>query len=827
MRSQDTEQADSRERQLQALVSSLDDIVFEVDERGTYVNIWTADDTLLFRPPTEVIGKRFDEVFGVEASRPFFEFLERTLCSDTAQTLEYPLEIGRSQHWFAARFNPIHAQEKSRTTVSILVRDITERKRAEALLYAQRDLARAIGTFTSVEGGFRSILDTVLGLSGMDSGGIYLFSSDAQSLDLIYHQGFGEEFVQAVGSFSIDSASAQLAMAGTPLYVSFADPMAQHPLYAAEGLRSLAAVPILYLERVIGCINLASHTEAEIPLFARQALETLAVEVGNFVVHLQSQAALRAGEEKFRQAYEALHASEEKYRSLTETSDAIIVLLDADGRVHYVNERAARMNGAHDTPNWRVEDVVGRTLSELPPPLAALYLARVRQVIATDQGMVMESPAGPKVYRVSIQPIHDAQGKAVMALLSATDITALKQTQQELEELNRVLEERVAQRSAEVQDLYDHAPTGYHSLDANGCFLQINQTHLDWLGYTREELIGRSIMEVLTAAGRAAFLAEFAIFKARGSVRDLEYDLVRKDGSTFPVLINATAVYDEQGRVAATRSTVFDNTERKRAEQALRASEETLRFANAELARALRIKDEFLANMSHELRTPLHGILAVSETLLDQIRGPLNERQQKSVRLIDESGRHLLALINDLLDLSKIEAGRLDLHCAALSVDDTCRASLLFVREMAAKKEIQVDYANALPGIWLVADDQRLKQMLVNLLSNAVKFTPNGGHVNLFVTPDPDAALIHFAVQDNGPGISPADQAKLFQPFIQVDAQLTREHEGTGLGLALVKRLAEQHGGTVQLASTGISGEGACFTITLPFAPVPPPTPAA
>ena len=171
-------------------------------------------------------------------------------------------------------------------------------------------------------------------------------------------------------------------------------------------------------------------------------------------------------------------------------------------------------------------------------------------------------------------------------------------------------------------------------------------------------------------------------------MRDLEFDLVRKDGTTFPVLVNGTAVYDEQGSYVASRSTVFDNTERKRAELALRASEETLRFANAELARALRLKDEFLAGMSHELRTPLHGILAMTETLLDQVRGPLNEHQKRSVRLIEQSGRHLLALINDLLDLSKIEAGKLDLHLAAVAVDDVCRSSLLFVRELAVKKEI-------------------------------------------------------------------------------------------------------------------------------------------
>jgi PAS domain S-box-containing protein len=636
----------SRERQLQALVSSLDDIVFEVDAHGAYVDVWTADSAILFRPRAEIIGKRFDEVFGEEGGRPFFEFLQRTLAADTPQTLEYSLELGGTERWFAARYNPIHAGKpapnSAPTSVSIVVRDITERKHAEA----------------------------------------------------------------------------------------------------------------------------------------------------------------------------TLRASEERFRSLVEASDAIIVLLDAHARIHYLNEQAATAQGV------ALADALGKTLYELLPHLTAeLNMARIRQVIATGQAMVVESPAHDKYYRVSIQPIYDDRGTAILALLSATDITALKTIQQELQELNHSLEERVAERTAEVQDLYEHAPMGYHSLDANGCFMRFNQTELDWLGYTREELIGRPFTDIVTPEGRAVFRAVFPIFKQRGWLRDLEYDLVRKDGTTFPVLLNATVVYDEHGSFVASRSTLFDNTERRHAEQALRASEETLRLANAELARALRMKDEFLANMSHELRTPLHGILAVSETLLDQIRGPLNERQQKSVRLIEESGRHLLALINDLLDLSKIEAGKLELHLAAVSVDELCRASLLFVREMAVKKEIQMEHTNATLGVQITADEQRLKQMLVNLLSNAVKFTPNGGHVRLGVASDPGAGFIHFAVQDDGPGIAPADQARLFRPFIQLDAQLSRQHEGTGLGLALVKRLAEQHGGTVRLDSTGIPGEGCCFTVTLPLAP--------
>lgn len=238
---------------------------------------------------------------------------------------------------------------------------------------------------------------------------------------------------------------------------------------------------------------------------------------------------------------------------------------------------------------------------------------------------------------------------------------------------------------------------------------------------------------------------------------------------------------------------------------------------NLELQHANRAKDEFLASMSHELRTPLNTILGMSETLLEQKRGALNERQTLAVQLITSSGEHLLHLINDILELSKIEAGKLKIRPDVISVKEVCESSLNFVAEMAIKKAISLDF-NSHPGVSkLYADPQRLKQILVNLLSNAVKFTPEKGHVKLSVATNAEKDQIQFIVTDSGIGIADDDLKKLFIPFTQLDSGLSRQYAGTGLGLVLVYKFTELHGGSVQVESE--VGKGSRFTVKLPWSP--------
>jgi signal transduction histidine kinase/CheY-like chemotaxis protein len=249
----------------------------------------------------------------------------------------------------------------------------------------------------------------------------------------------------------------------------------------------------------------------------------------------------------------------------------------------------------------------------------------------------------------------------------------------------------------------------------------------------------------------------------------------------------------------------------------LESQERRLRDQNEALLRAGRLKDEFLSGMSHELRTPLNAVIGMSESLKEGTYGDLTDDQTGAVSLIESSGQHLLSLINDILDLSRIEADKFELERSDAGVRGMCQAAMAMVRSAAQKKRIDLDLAIDPAAATVHGDERRLKQVLVNLLSNAVKFTHDGGHVRLAVTAEPDAGRLVFAVSDTGIGIAADDLPRLFQPFSQLDSALNRRHTGTGLGLALTKRMVELHGGFVDVVST--PDQGSTFSVMLPWTP--------
>lgn len=359
----------------------------------------------------------------------------------------------------------------------------------------------------------------------------------------------------------------------------------------------------------------------------------------------------------------------------------------------------------------------------------------------------------------------------------------------------------IKQNAREIEELYNWAPCGYHSLDPDGNIVRINDTELRWLGMTAEEVLGKPFLSVVDERYHETLRASVRVVDGREEIGWIECEIMRKDGSRFPALMSATAQRTPEGALFQAHCTLVDITERKRAE--------------VETARAARMKDQFLANMSHEFRTPLNAVLGLTEAMRKEYLGSMNPKQHDALGTIHDSGTHLLALINDILDLSKIEAGHFEMALSTIAVDDLCGGSLAMVRQAAAARNIEIVYESQLGLACVTVEPRRFKQCLMNLLSNAVKFTPQGGRVGLDVRLDRDNHRLIFAVWDTGIGISEQDQAKLFQPFFQASTGLARNYDGTGLGLSLTKRLVELHGGTLSAQSE--IGKGSRFEIILPL----------
>ncbi|MBZ4418916.1 ATP-binding protein [Myxococcus sp. RHSTA-1-4] len=291
-----------------------------------------------------------------------------------------------------------------------------------------------------------------------------------------------------------------------------------------------------------------------------------------------------------------------------------------------------------------------------------------------------------------------------------------------------------------------------------------------------------------------------------------EFRMRAKDGSWRWIAGYGLVVRDGQGKGVRVTGYHVDITARKAREAEQELLRENLRRTNEDLQRLAQMKDEFLANMSHELRTPLNAVLGQAEAMSEGIFGPVTEEQLSALNIVEESGRHLLSLINDILDITKSTVGRLELDLGPVPVEEVCQESLRLVREQARRKGVSVSYSSdgQAQSVW--ADRRRLRQVLLNLLTNAKKFTSETGRIGLEVTARPGGEVA-FSVWDTGLGIAEEDRQRIFEPFVQLDAGLGRRQEGSGLGLALVRRMVELHNGQLELESE--LGRGSRFTVVL------------
>jgi PAS domain S-box-containing protein len=367
----------------------------------------------------------------------------------------------------------------------------------------------------------------------------------------------------------------------------------------------------------------------------------------------------------------------------------------------------------------------------------------------------------------------------------------------------------------------DAAPDAIVVVNVHARILIANSPGLAMFGYTAEELIGEPVEILVPNRLRSVHASHRDLYivdpHPRPMGAGLDLSGRRKDGTEFPVEISLSALDTTEGRMII--AAIRDSSERRKIEATLRGLLEALEARNRQVLEASRMKSEFLANMSHELRTPLNSVIGFAELMHDERVGPVSAEHKEFLGDILTSARHLLRLINDVLDLSKVESGRI--HFFPEDVDIPTLVSELrdLVRTEAATKRIQIEteIAPTLTGVRL--DPAKLKQVLYNYLSNALKFTHDGGRVIVRAMPAGDDEF-RLEVEDNGIGIRAEDQDRLFQEFQQLDAGPAKKYQGTGLGLALTKRIVEAQGGRIGAQSA--EGRGSLFYAVLPrIAPDP------
>ncbi len=498
--------------------------------------------------------------------------------------------------------------------------------------------------------------------------------------------------------------------------------------------------------------------------------------------------------------------AEELYQTLANSSPVGVYIVQ-DGKFQFVNPQFQKYTGfsedelmgieslklvhAEDREQVR-ESAVAMLKGNRPSPYELRYIVKNGETLWATE---------------TVTSIHYKGKRAVLG--NFMDITERKHA-----------EEALRQSKEQLRKMFESVTDGILVIDLNGVITEVNQRTVEMHGYkSKGELFGKSALKLVAPRDYERIATNMRQAIKEGTMRGAEYTLLKANGTEFPGELSTSALRDALGNPVGHITIVRDITERKRMEEQLKQQMEELERAYQKLKELDQLKDSFLSTVSHELRTPLTSIKSFSEILLSYDED--KETQKEFLTIINEESNRLTRLINDFLDLSKIEAGRMQWETAELSLSEVIQTALNATQALAIKTNLKVDteLAPRLPTVW--CDKDRLVQVVTNLLSNAIKFTPDGGKIQVKAQvrngskPGRDNDMVMVSVSDSGIGIDSKDQKSIFEKFKQVGDTLSGKPKGTGLGLPICKEIVEHYGGKLWVESE--AGKGSTFSFTLPI----------
>jgi PAS domain S-box-containing protein len=762
--------------QLAAIIRSAMDAIITVDAAGKVVLFNAAAERIFGSASADAIGE------------PLTRFIPEALVGMRGDGERFPLEASVSS-----------TEDDGAQFVTYILRDVTERQRAEARLRGQKQVLEMIAHGEPLHASLDALVRCVEELSPeltctillLDLDGVHLHHGAAPSVP--------DEYVRAIDGSAIGPKAGSCGTAAFRRAPVAVQNIATDPLWddyrhlaLPHGFQACWSTPILDAQkRVLGTFAIY-HREPGAPTSEHLQLIDFATQLATVAIG------------RWRMEG-ALRESEARFHAFMDASPAVAWVTDEEGRHHYMNTAWERAFGL------RREDHIGRTAADLVSPEAAARIcASDQRVLDSQRSIEIAEDTGvlrgePFVWDTIKFPFQNADGQRFVGGI-AIDITTRKRAERELLSAQERLELVVEQLH---EGLMIAAPDG-QDLEANPAALRLlgiadtAEQHL-----TQPDL--DALFDVLALDGTVLGADQRPLVRVRRGEQLQEEELrLRRRGTFWDRIFAFTG-----GRVTLPNGemlaflTFSDITERKRAEKLLRQLNETLeakvreRTLQLEAAKiraeaADTLKSAFLATMSHELRTPLNSIIGFTGIVLQELAGPLTAEQSKQLGMVRGSARHLLELINDVLDLSKIEAGQVEVQSAPFALAESVERVMASVRPMAQQKGLALELRVSAEMPEMTSDRRRVEQILLNVLNNAIKFTDRGA-VTMTVDLLTDAPLptVFFRISDTGIGIKREDLGKLFRPFQQVDTGLARQHEGTGLGLSICRRLSDLLGGTI------------------------------